>query len=108
MKAFEHKFCNKIVNVNFKKQYCIIGLDTLMNNLIEIVELYRDESNDFIVLDNKYQSNDNILCKELDKLDLDRMKCYSMDDCTEEELIRYFHLIYKSTEEFHIYRREII
>ena len=31
-----------------------------------------------------------------------------MDDCTEEELIRYFHLIYKSTEEFHIYRREII
>jgi glycosyltransferase involved in cell wall biosynthesis len=104
---FEHKFCNRIVNVNFKKQYCIIGLDTLTNNLIEIVELYRDASNDFILLDNKYGSNDNILCKELDKLQLDRMKCYSMDDCTEEELIRYFHLIYKSTEEFYIYQREI-
>lgn len=104
---FTHKYCNKIVNLDYDKQYCIIGLDTLKNNLNEINELYKgDNRKDFILLDNIFNSNSDELCIELDKLGLSKIKCYSLDDCTDDQLINYFMLIYKSCEEYHIYRRE--
>lgn len=103
--TYEHKYCNEIVNVNYKKQYCIIGLDTLHSHLDELRILYQDTTNDFILLDNKYKSDSNDLCIELDKLFLDRIKCYTMNDCTDIELGNYFMLVYKSCQDYHIYNR---
>lgn len=104
---FEHKYCNKIINLNFTKQYCIIGLETLHKHLPELRILYKDTKNDFLLLDNKFHSdNSDQLCKELDYLELDRMRCYSMDDCSDDELVAYFKLIYKSCDDYYIYERE--
>ena len=70
----------------------------------DISSLYHNSDNDFLLLDNKYSLEG--LCKELDNLHFERMKCYVMTDCSDQELVRYFHLIYKSTEEFHVYERK--
>ena len=104
-KNFTHKYCNKIINLNYKNQYCIIGLENLYKNLDEIKKLYSNLENDFILLDNIYSSDSDDLCIELDKLCLDRIKCYSMNDCSDDELVNYFMLIYKSCDEYHIYNR---
>jgi glycosyltransferase involved in cell wall biosynthesis len=97
---YEFKYCNKVINVNYKKQYCIIGLDTLRNNKTLLSKLYNDSSNDFLVLDNKCDINE--LTREIDNLKFDRMKCYKLADSTIDELIKYFHLIYRSCDEYSI------
>jgi glycosyltransferase involved in cell wall biosynthesis len=101
-KDYEHKYYNKIINLNYKKQYCIIGLENIYKNYYDIKKLYQDKDNDFLLLDNKYSSNNDTLCKILDVLSFDKMKCYSMDDCSIEELVNYFHLIYKSCDDYYI------
>jgi len=98
-KNYTYKYANNVTNIIHSKQYCIIGLETLYKYHSEITELYKDTNNDFVLLENKYEYNDDALCNILDNLSFDRMKCYSMKDCTEEELINYFHLIYKSSLE---------
>ena len=104
---YDYRYCNKIINVDYKKQYCIIGIETLYHNMDEIVKLYQDSSNDFIVLDNKnsFNSNPDVICIELDKLGLTRMKCYEMNDCNDMQLINYFNMVYKSVDNYHIYER---
>jgi glycosyltransferase involved in cell wall biosynthesis len=102
---YDYKYCNEIINVNYKKQYCIIGLETLYCNMDEILKLYQDNNNDFIVLDNKNSSDTDILCTILDELGLDKMKCYEMNDCNDMQLINYFNLIYKSCNDYKIYER---
>uniref|UniRef100_A0A6C0ESY0 Glycosyltransferase 2-like domain-containing protein n=1 Tax=viral metagenome TaxID=1070528 RepID=A0A6C0ESY0_9ZZZZ len=98
---YKYKYCNTIINLNHKKQYCIIGLEALYKFLSEIKLLYQDDNNDFILLDNKFSSeHSNVLCNLLDSLQFDKMKCYSMEDCSYEQLINYFHLIYKSCNDF--------
>jgi glycosyltransferase involved in cell wall biosynthesis len=101
---YKPAYCNDLVNLDYKHQYCIVGLEALYKNIDKIKELYNDDTNDFILLDNNYDSYDNTLCNELDKLHLDRIKCYSMNDCTEEELIQFFHLIYKSCDDYSIFQ----
>jgi glycosyltransferase involved in cell wall biosynthesis len=101
---YEYKYCNKIINVNYKKQYCIIGLDTFRKNKDTLIELYKDVTNDFLLLDNSYEIGE--LTRELDYLQLDNMKCYVLKENSEEELIRYFHLIYKSCDDFSIITSE--
>ena len=103
---YDYKYCNVVINANHKKQHCIIGLETLHCNMNEILKLYQDNANDFIVLDNKNSSDTDVLCNELDKLGLDRMKCYEMNDCTDAQLINYFNLIYKSCSDCKIYQRK--
>jgi glycosyltransferase involved in cell wall biosynthesis len=105
---FNYVYCNEIINLNYKAQYCIIGLETLYTNYDKISQLYIEENNDIILLDNKYNSKDNTLCDVLDKLGFDRMKYYSMDDCTDKELEKYFMLIYKSCSDYYIIQRTII
>ena len=102
---YDYKYCNEIINVNYKKQYCIIGLETLYCNMDEILKLYQDNNNDFIVLDNKNSSDTDILCTKLDNIGLDKMKCYEMNDCNDMQLINYFNLIYKSCNDYKIYER---
>jgi glycosyltransferase involved in cell wall biosynthesis len=97
---YEYKYCNKIIHSNYKKQYCIIGLDAFRKNIEHIKNLYLDPENDFILLDNKNSIED--LTGELDKLLLDKIKCYKLADCSIEELKRYFLLIYKGCDNYEI------
>ena len=103
---YEHKFCNKIINVNHKTQYCILGADTFFLNEKYIVDLYQNCENDFILLDNQKTYFD--LMNLLDEKKLDRMKCYALENTTIEELIIYFKLIYKSCDDYIILFQEEI
>ena len=97
---YTHLYCNLLINVDFKRQYCIIKLSSLFEHYNKIKELYSDSTNDFILLDNSV--NDDILINNLESFGFDRIKCYSMSDCTEEHLINYFHLLIKSCNEYYI------
>ena len=98
--TYKHQYCNLIVNTEYNKQYCIIGLDGLLKNIPYIQEQYIDRQNDFIIIDNKCTIE--YLWKILDILGFDRMKCYVLMDNTEEQIIRYFHLCYLSTDTYEI------
>uniref|UniRef100_A0A6C0KUM4 Glycosyltransferase 2-like domain-containing protein n=1 Tax=viral metagenome TaxID=1070528 RepID=A0A6C0KUM4_9ZZZZ len=93
---YQHKYCNKLLNVDFNKQYCILGLKAFAQNIELIRELYKDSKNDFIVLENQFKPEE--LCKIMDSeySSFSRMKCYSMKETSWEKLERFFHLIYKS------------
>jgi hypothetical protein len=98
--TYEHKFCNKICNMDYDKIYCIIGIENLIKHMARIKELYKEPRNDFLFLENKMKCSE---CWDfLDKQKLDRMKCYAMTESSYEELARYFHLIYKSLDEYEI------
>jgi glycosyltransferase involved in cell wall biosynthesis len=102
---YEHFYCNDHINVNYKMQYCIIGLETLHKNQNIVKTYYENETNDFIVLDNIAPDD---LCQELDNLQFSRMKCYGMTDCSDKELINYFHLMYRSCDNYFIFERNFI
>jgi len=108
--VFIHKYYNQIINLNHKKQICIIGLKTLYNNFHQIKQLYLNNNDyDFILLDGGEgegeKGNSDNLCKIMDCLDFQKFKCYYMDDCTDKELINYFHLIIKSCDDYQIIER---
>lgn len=84
-----HKYCNKIINLDYNKQYCLIGEKTLDKN--EIRELYNNKENSFIILSNKLKIKE--LQYLLDNKNYDNMRCYSLLDCNYEELINYFKLL---------------
>jgi glycosyltransferase involved in cell wall biosynthesis len=95
---YEYKYCNKLLNIDFNKQYCILGLKAFAQNIELIRELYKDCKNDFIVLENQFKPEE--LCKIMDSeySSFSRMKCYSIKETSWEKLERFFHLIYKSCE----------
>ena len=97
-KEYKHKFCNRIVNRDYDKQYCLVGKDMLERNDIEF--LYKDPRNDFVVLSNKETVDE--LTKLIDAKGFHRMKCYSLTDETDAEIVRYFHLICKHNDNFEI------
>jgi glycosyltransferase involved in cell wall biosynthesis len=103
--TYEHKYCNKIVNVDFDKQYCIIGVDSLIYNKDKLRELYLQQRNDFILLDNKCDIN--YLQFLLDLYDFSRFKCYTLIDETPEILEKYFLLQYKSCDNYEIINNNI-
>jgi len=90
---YQHKKKNQRINMNYDKQYCIInGAIDNMDTVDRLKELYKNERNDFLVLSNKITSQE--LQSKLDSLGFDRMKCYSYMDCSEEELVNYFKIMY--------------
>jgi glycosyltransferase involved in cell wall biosynthesis len=97
-----HNYCNLLVNVDFQKQICIIGLDSLILNLEYIQGLYNDESLriDFILLDNK--ATNEYLWRQLDNYGFSRMKCYSLIDIPKNLLVNYFKTTYLSAKEYEI------
>jgi O-antigen biosynthesis protein len=97
---YEYKFCNKLVNLDYSKEFCILGIKTLMEHLPRIRELYANPKHDFLVLD--YDVSPEELCSILDRLQLDRMKCYAMKDCNRDQLEKYFLFLYKTCEEHEI------
>jgi len=103
--TYVHKYCNLIVNNDYKRQYCIIGLNGLIQNLDAITELYKDPENDFLVLENKCTTE--YLCKKLDSYGFSKMKCYSLIDVSDEQLINYFNVMYCSLKGPIIFRNPI-
>ena len=105
--TYTNKYCNLLVNVDSTYQICIIGYDSLLYNLDRIRELYEntDIHYDFILLDNKCTIE--YLWSRLDYLKLDKMKCYTIIDHTNEELTNYFKLMYLSTEQYEIINIDI-
>ena len=97
-KNYEHKFSNKIVNRDYDKQYCLIGKNALDRDEVEI--LYKDHRNDFILLSNEETVDE--LTRLIDLKGFHRMKCYSLMDSTNAEIVRYFHLICKHNDNFEI------
>lgn len=97
---YQPKYCNKLINLNFTKQYCILDINWLYKNLDKIRELYKIVTYDFIVLDIKHDIT--MLCAALDKLDFSRMKCYYMNDVTMDEMEAFFHTIYRSCDNYEI------
>ena len=98
--TYQHKFCNLIINNDFDKQYCIIGLDGLFANIEEIQKLYENPRNDFIILENKCTLE--YIQQRLDRYNFDRMRCYTLIDTPNEQLINYFKLLYLSVEQYEI------
>jgi glycosyltransferase involved in cell wall biosynthesis len=107
--TYTNKYCNLLVNTNSNYQICIIGYDSLLNNLERITSMYTNENPefqyDFILLDNK--CTNEYLWSRLDYLKLDKMKCYTLVDHTNEELTNYFKVMYLSTEKYEIINVDI-
>ena len=98
---YVHKYCNKIYNFHYDKQYCIVGLNNLLYNINIIRKLYINKRNDFILLDNLNSIEE--LWDHIEKCGFDRMKCYNFNDNeTNEEMIQYFNLLYKSCSDTEI------
>jgi len=96
---YEYKRCNIMVNPDYDKQYCLLGIESLYNGRIK--ELYKNPRNDFMLLDNNF--NMDYLINELEKNGYDRMKCYGLSkDTTNEEMLNYFHFICKYTDNYEI------
>jgi len=97
---YTHKFCNLLVNNDYKKQFCIIGLDGLIKNIEKIRELYEDHINDFFIVDNKCTIE--YLWGKLDNFGFNRMKCYTLIDQPDELLVNYFKRCYLSVNDYEI------
>ena len=98
--TYEHKYCNNIVNVDYDKQYCLIGIDSLLLNKERITTLYNDPKNDFYIIDNKCSVYH--LQFLLDIYGFSRFKCYSLLDSSPNALEKYFMLQYKSCNNYEI------
>lgn len=97
---YKHIYCNLLVNDDYDCQYCIVGIDSLIRNIDNIRELYKNPRNDFIVLESK--SSIEYLWSKLDYYELVKMKCYVFIDYTDEMLIHYFMTMYKSANTYEI------
>ena len=98
--TYEHKFCNKIINKDYDKQYYIIGLDSLVLNIEKIRKLYENIRNDFYLIDNKCDIN--LLQYLLDIYGLSRFKFYTLIDNDVEILKKYALLTYKFCDNYEI------
>lgn len=108
--TYTNKYCNLLVNTDYTCQICIIGYDSLIYHLERIRELYTNTNTsfnvkselkyDFILLENK--CTNEYLWQRLDYLNLDKIKCYTLIDHTNEELTNYFKLLYLSTPNYEI------
>jgi FkbM family methyltransferase len=92
---YQHKKMNQRINFNYDNQYCIINdaIDT-PETMERVRELYKNGRNDFLMLSNRMTHEE--LQHKLESHGFDRMKCYSYTDCSEEELINYFKMMYKN------------
>lgn len=98
--VYTNKYCNLVVNPDYTCQICIIGYDSLIYHLDRIRELYINQKYDFLLLDNK--CTNEYLWTRIDELNLDRIKCYTLIDTPNEDLINYFKMIYLSVEKYEI------
>ena len=98
--TYKHNYCNLIINNDFDTQICIIGFDSLLSNLNEINELYKNPRNDFIILENKCTLP--YLQERIERYNFHRMKCYTLIDTPIDQLNNYFKLLYLSVPKYQI------
>jgi glycosyltransferase involved in cell wall biosynthesis len=102
--VYTNKYCNLVVNPDYTCQICIIGYDSLIYHMDRIRDLYinvnEGEKYDFLLLDNK--CTNEYLWSRLDQLQLDRIKCYTLIDTPNEDLVNYFKMMYLSCEKYEI------
>jgi len=98
---YKHIYSNLLLNLDYDRQYCIINISALEQNIDKIRELYEKPRNDFLLLSNI--DTNEYLWAYLEKQGLSKMKCFHMDDETDEEMVRYFHLLYKSCPESEVF-----
>ena len=96
--SYEHKYCNKIVNPDCNKQYCIIGFEYIVKNKEKIMELYNNPKNELFLLDSRYSNE--YFGDWVDYMGLSRMKFYSLPNTTQSELMRYFKFICKNCDDY--------
>lgn len=89
---YTHKYCNKLVNLDYDNQYCIIN-DNIDNE--ELVELYKNPRNDFLFLSNNLSHDEMI--QKLEEKGFHRMKYYSLLCSSDIELENYFNLLYANS-----------
>ena len=97
-----YKSCNIVLNPDYDKQYCLLGINSLYD--AKIKEAYKNPRNDFILLSNMISTTEII--KILENEGYDRIKCYGLLDCTDNQLKKYFHLICKYTENYEFIENE--
>ena len=100
---YVHKYANSVYNFRYDAEYCILGLDSLYQNIDRIRELYTNPRNDILLLDNRVCIEG--LWYKLDSLGLDRVKCYVHPEFLGAEKKRmelYFMRMYKSCEKWEI------
>jgi len=98
--AYEHKYCNKVINNDYDKQYYVIGIDSLFLNIDKIKELYNSERNDFYLIDNKCDIK--LLQHLLDIYGFSKFKCYTLIDNDVETLKKYVLFTYKHSNNYEI------
>ena len=93
-KDYTYKYCNKIIQYDYDAQYCILGLESFYLHFNRIKTLYQNPRNDFLFL----EENANVfdLINLVEKYNLTRIKCYTMNNTTDNEFIKYFNMVYKS------------
>lgn len=100
---WKHNICNIVVNPDFDKQYCLLGIHSLYNERVK--REYENVRNDFMVLCNINEISKEKLIDILEKLGYTRMKLYCLD-ATEKQLENYFHLICKYTDNYEIIKEK--
>ena len=103
---YKHVYLNIIHNLDYDKQICILGLDSLTRNMEYVVQIYKEERSDFILLENKYDIS--YVTSKLDELCFNKMKCYSLINATQSELTQYFMMMYRSCENYEIITKKLI
>jgi glycosyltransferase involved in cell wall biosynthesis len=97
---YKHVYSNQRICLDYEKEFCILGVKTLLDQLEHIKELYKNSKYDFIVLEHNGTIDE--LCNLLDRLGLDRMKCYVMNDCGFTQLRRYYQFLYNTCDNYEI------
>lgn len=85
---YVHKYRNKVFGS--ENQIVYIGFETLLQE-IQVGTFERKTGVEYILLDNNVPKN--VLQNIADAYKFDYFKIYSMTDCTEEQLIKYFKLL---------------
>jgi FkbM family methyltransferase len=95
---FIPKYCNKSIQYDYDRQYCIVGVTSLYKHMDQIREAYKNPRNDFFVIDSSVGSND-ALWTILDSQQFGRMKCYFLKDTTTDQMKKYFTYLNKTCDE---------
>ena len=98
-KNYTSKYVNTIINHDFKKQICLLGLETL-NSKNCTKDLYNNKEIDIMLLDNKF-SNDFII-QVLERKSYPGIKFYTLPNESKEVMENYFMLMCKHNDNVEI------
>lgn len=91
---YKHRFVNYRFNPNYDKQVLIIDSDRIKH--IDVKQYIDDELCEVFLFDsnNDLQNLKNVV----EELKYDEVRCWSLENCTQKEIINYFNLLCKSCD----------